>query len=377
MKCREQLFYSHRGRRKSFTKHGRKNIKKKLICQKTKAAVLYEINKPLRIEELTLPELKPGQVLVKIAYSGICRSQFNEIKGLKGEDKFLPHTLGHEGSGVVEAVGSKVEKVKNGDHVVLTWIKSSGYDVSTALYKKDNETFINSGAISTFLTRSIVSENRLVKISKKMPLKEAALLGCAVPTGAGIILNTLNARSGGTIAIFGIGGIGSSALLAAKLREVSTIIAVDISDNKLKEALRLGATHIINAEKENVVSEIMKITEMRGVDYAIEAVGKRASMESAFQVVRNNGGTFVIAGNLPYDKQISINPFDLIKGKRIIGTWGGETRPDTDIPEYVRLYLSKKFNFAKISNSVLKFEDINKAFDLLESNEMGRTIIEF
>lgn len=139
-------------------------------------AVLSEINKPLRLEDLYIPQLKAGQALVNIAYSGICHSQLNEMRGLKGEDKFLPHTLGRKGSGIVEAVGAGVKKVKAGYRVVLTWIKGTGADIAPSSYK-DGLT-VNSGAISTFMTKTVISENRLVKIPDEMPLREAALLGC-------------------------------------------------------------------------------------------------------------------------------------------------------------------------------------------------------
>ena len=274
---------------------------------KTKAAVLCGINKELQIEELEIPQLKPGQVLVKIAYSGVCHSQLNEIKGLKGEDKFLPHTLGHEGSGVVEAISTGVKKVKEGDRVVLTWIKGNGAD---------------------------------------------------------------------TVAIFGIGGIGLSALLAAILKQASLIIAIDIFDNKLDSALQLGATHVINAKKQDILSEILRITDKQGVDYAIECAGIKESMDIAFSSVRDKGGTCIIVGNLPYKECISINPFDLIKGKNIIGTWGGETQPDRDIPIYVDLFLSGKFNLVKMIGQIYGLKDINRALYKLKEGCKGRILLE-
>lgn len=343
---------------------------------KTTAAIFHEINRPLRIEKLIIPELKAGQVLVKVAYSGVCHSQLNEVRGLKGEDKFLPHTLGHEGSGIVEKIGAGVKKVKPGDHVVLTWIKGNGADMPSTLYRRDDGSIVNSGAISTFLTKAVISENRLVKISDEMPLREASLLGCGIPTGAGIVINTAKVFSGNSIAIFGVGGVGLSALLAAKMRGVALIIAIDTLDHKLERAIKFGATHIINATKQDVLSSILRITAGLGVDYAIESAGKKESMENAFQSVRDNGGLCIIAGNLPQGERISISPFDLIKGKRIIGTWGGETQPDRDIPMYVNLYLSGKLKLEELITHTFRLQNINRAFDDLSNGNGARILID-
>ena len=344
---------------------------------KTRAAILYQIGKPLQIEELTIPELEAGQALVKIAYSGVCHSQLNEIKGLKGEDKYLPHTLGHEGSGIVETVGSSVRKIGPGDHVVLTWIKGSGRDVPSAIYRRSDGSAVNSGAISTFLEYAVISENRLITIPKEMPLREASMLGCAVPTGAGIVLNTLKAKKGDTIAIFGIGGIGSSAVMAGSLTDAAIIIAIDVFEHKLKQAHRLGATHLINARQKGPLASILEITAGRGVDYAIEAAGKREAMETAFQVVRDNGGRCVLAGNLSHGERITIDPFDLIKGKLIVGTWGGETNPENDIPRYADLYLAGKLKLRELITHQFRLEDINDAFQALEKGDVAKAIVEF
>src|SRR5581483_3091486 len=167
-----------------------------------RAAVLVELNRPLRIADLDIPDLKAGQVLVKFAYSGICGTQLLEIQGRKGEDRFLPHTLGHEGSGVVVAIGSGVKKAGPGDHVIVSWIKGVGADVPSSSYHSSGG-IVNSGAVSAFSTHAIVSENRVVRISKDMPLREAALLGCAVPTGAGTVLRDARVQRGQSVAVFG------------------------------------------------------------------------------------------------------------------------------------------------------------------------------
>jgi len=342
---------------------------------KTIAAVLRGFNKALTIEELTLPALQPGQVLVRIAYSGVCHSQLNEIRGLKGEDKFLPHTLGHEGSGIVEAIGAGVTKFVPGDHAVLTWIKGNGLDVPSSKFSSPDGSTVNSGAISTFLTKSVISENRMIKIPKALSLKEAALLGCAIPTGAGIVINTANVSSGKTIAIFGMGGVGLSALLAANIKDASIIIAIDISEDRLKWARLLGATHTLNAKNEDVLEGILKITGGKGVDYAIESAGKKETMEMAFKSVCDKSGLCVIAGNLSFGEKIQIDPFDFIKGKRIIGTWGGETLPDRDIPRYADWAISGKIDLKKLICRVYKLANINDAIDYMEQHAVGRVLI--
>ena len=340
----------------------------------TEAAVLFELAQPLRLITLSIPDLKPGQVLVDVAYSGVCRSQLLEVRGERGPDRFLPHTLGHEGSGTVLEVGAGVTKVKPGDRVVLSWLKGRGADVPSTVYHS-SEGPINSGAISTFMRQTVTCENRVTPIPDAMPLREAALLGCAIPTGAGIVLNTARVRPGSSVVIFGVGGIGLSAVLAADLINATTIIGVDVFDHKLEQARQVGATHLINARRQDPLEAIIEITGGRGVDYAIEAAGLRETMETAFQSVRDKGGLCVLAGNLPHGERISLNPFDLIKGKRIIGTWGGESQPDRDVPLYVDLYLAGKLRLDMLITHDYRLKDINQAFDDLEQGKVGRALI--
>lgn len=343
---------------------------------KTLAAVLVETSQPLQIEELEIPALKEGQVLVKISYSGVCHSQLNEARGLKGEDKFLPHTLGHEGSGVVEEIGSGVNKVSKGDSVILTWIKGEGLDAPSSSYLRTNGSKVNSGAISTFMEYAVVSENRLIPVSKEFPLRELPLLGCAIPTGAGIAFNTAKITPSSSVAVFGVGGIGLSAVIGAKLREAKLIIAIDIFNHKLELARSLGATDTINCKEQDVASYISEATHKAGLDYAIEASGNSDAMELAFQSVRAGGGLCVLAGNLPAGKTISIDPLDLIRGKRIIGTWGGETQPDKDIPIYLDLYRTGKLKLSSLITQTYKLGEINEALEELEQGKLGRGLIE-
>ena len=344
------------------------------MSAQTEGAVLFSPDRPLGVVSLSLPDLKPGQVLVDVSFSGICGSQLLEVRGKRGPDPHLPHALGHEGSGRIVDVGTGVTKVKPGDTVVLSWIKGSGADVSSTIYTGPKGA-VNSGAISTLVRRTIISENRVTPISNKMPLREAALLGCAVPTGAGAVMNTAKIHSDSSIAIFGVGGIGLSAVMMANLMNATTIIAVDVLDYKLELAHKLGATHLINASQQEPSVVIPEITRGQGVDYSIEASGRQEAMEMAFKVVRDNGGLCVLVGNLSYAEHISLDPFDLIRGKRIVGTWGGETQPDRDIPIYVDLYVSGKLDLSALITHEYRLHEINQAFDDLQQGKVGRALV--
>lgn len=355
---------------------------------KIKAAVLYELNKPLVIEELETQALGQGQVLVKVLYSGVCQTQLNEVKGLKGPDKYLPHTLGHEASGIVEEAGPGVTRVRPGDYVVLSWIKGPGLEASSSQYKSCSDRIvqsaaadlylhgrqkINSGAITTFSTFSVVSENRITKIPGNVPPDVAALLGCAVPTGAGMVKNTLKAVPGSSIAVFGLGSVGLSAVMFASMAGCAKIIAVDILDSKLELAKKVGATHVINSLNDNPLEKVRAITGS-GADYAVESSGVREVMELAFEAVRL-GGTAVLAGNIRSGEKIAIDPYALVSGKKIVGTWGGETRTDVDIPFYAGLYLQGRLRVDMLITHRYGLEDINAAFAEIRTGAVGKALI--
>lgn len=344
------------------------------IPARTEAAVLSKLGEPLRLMTVAIPQLASGQVLVEVAYSGVCHTQLLEARGQRGPDRFLPHTLGHEGSGTVVRVAPGVTKVQPGDHVVLSWIKGSGAEAPPPIYTSEDGA-IHSGAVSTFMRHTVACENRVTPVPKSMPLREASLLGCAVSTGVGMVLNTARIRPGNSVAIFGVGGIGLSAVLGARLADAAVIIAIDIFEQKLERARQLGATHVINARTQDLLSAILEITGGCGVDCAIEAAGTRETMETAFRSVRDAGGLCVLAGNLPANQSISLNPFDLIKGKRIVGTWGGETNPDRDIPRYVELYAAGRLRLAPLIVHEYGLGQINRALDDLEQGKAGRPVI--
>jgi S-(hydroxymethyl)glutathione dehydrogenase / alcohol dehydrogenase len=342
---------------------------------KTRAAILYELGKPLRIEELTIPPLKAGQVLVKLEYSGICRSQLMEVRGKRGVDHYLPHLLGHEGSGTVVEAGEGVTKVKPGDKVILGWIKGLGMDVTGPIYHKDGRA-INAGAVTTFTENSIVSENRCVPLPQGIPMDCAVLFGCALPTGLGIVTNQVKPEKGSSVALFGLGGIGMFSLLGLRLYGCNLIIAVDIKDNKLELAKEFGATHTINAAKQDPLQAIHEITDGRGVDYSIETAGLVSTIEIAFQAVRKFGGRCLFASHPAFGEKIHLDPHDLICGKKIEGSWGGSCDPDRDTIKFARFYREGKLPLERLLSRRYRLEEINQAFEDLESGDMVRALIE-
>jgi S-(hydroxymethyl)glutathione dehydrogenase/alcohol dehydrogenase len=340
------------------------------------AAVLEQINTPLSsCEGISVPALSRGQVLVHVAYSGVCHSQLMEARGARGEDKYLPHLLGHEGTGRVEAVGDGVTKVKLGDWVVLGWIKGTGIDATGAKYAHAGRQ-INAGGVTTFNEMAVVSENRLVLLPHGVPLDIGVLFGCALPTGAGIVTNTIRPVAGSTLAVFGLGGIGMSALMATQLFECRQVIAIDINPEKLALAKEFGATHVIDAMQSGVLDQIRQLTGGAGADYSVEATGRAQTIELAFDAVRRGGGLCVFASHPAHGSRISLDPFELICGKRILGSWGGECRPDEDIPKFADLYRQGRLPLEKLITKRYRLDQINEALDDLEAQRVGRPLIE-
>ncbi|MHA1685748.1 MAG: zinc-binding dehydrogenase [Candidatus Heimdallarchaeaceae archaeon] len=341
-----------------------------------KAAVLYEINKPLVIEELEVPKPKFGQVLVKIQVSGICHKQIEEIEGHRGDDPFLPHTLGHEGAGVVEAIGPGVTKVKPGDYVALSWIKGSGIQSDTPTYYKGKQK-INAGWLTTFQEYTLASENRVTKISRDIKPAAAALLGCAVSTGVGSVINHAKIDVGSTVAVFGAGGVGLNIVQGAAIMNASQIIVVDISQDKERISKIFGATHFVNAKKCNPVEKIIEITGGIGVDYSFESIGKIETMEQAYESTSKKG-LVTIVGVPPIGRKMCIDPYDMFHdGKRITGCLGGNTYPDRDFPRYIDLYKKGKLKIDELITHRYKLEDINNAISEISAGKVGRAIIEF
>jgi S-(hydroxymethyl)glutathione dehydrogenase/alcohol dehydrogenase len=340
---------------------------------KTPAAILVETGKPLVVDDLEIPRLQPGQVVVEIHYSGVCHTQLLEARGDRGEDRFLPHCLGHEGSGIVRELGPGVGKVKPGDRVILSWIKGSGANVAGTVYGWKGRS-VNAGAITTFSRYAVLSENRLTVLPAGFPMKEAALLGCAVPTGVGSALNTGAARPGQSAVVFGLGGVGLSAIAGLVVAGCTPILAVDVVPARLALATRLGAAHAIDAREGDPVQAILRICP-GGVDLALEASGRPPVMRQALAAVRSQGGVAVVIGNARAGERLHIDPRELNQGKQLRGTWGGDNVPDQDYPRYCKLVQAGRLDLMPLLAAPVALEQVNDALVMLEHGAVARPLL--
>ncbi|WP_315763354.1 zinc-binding dehydrogenase [Bradyrhizobium sp. SZCCHNS2005] len=340
---------------------------------KTQAALLVQTGHPLVLADIETPALKPGQVLVEIAYSGACGTQVMEWRGDKGEDKWVPHCLGHEGTGTVLEVGSAVTKVKVGDKVVLSWIKGSGIEAGGAVYDWDGKK-VNAGGVTTFQRHSVVSENRLTLLPPDLPMDVAVLLGCAAPTGMGAVYNVLKVQPGDAVAVFGTGGIGLNALMAAALAGAMPMIGIDPNPTRRALAQLYGATHVIDAAGD-VLAEIQKIVP-QGVDLAVESSGIPAVMEQAINSTRQQGGRAVVIGNAKHGAVLPLNPGVFNQGKSLLGTWGGDSVPDRDYGRYGRLLSSGRFPVRDLLSKPYSLAQADQALQDLAAGKVGRPLID-
>ena len=337
-----------------------------------KSAILVESKKPLIVAEIDLPaKLEFGQVLVKVCYSGICGAQINEIDAVKGLDKFLPHLLGHEGSGIVEKIGEGVTTVKSGDHVVLHWRKSAGIESVTPQYLWNGKK-VNSGWVTTFSEKTIVSENRLTVIPKSFDMRIAPLFGCSVTSAFGVVNNDAKIKIGQSILIFGVGGVGLNVAQAASMVSAYPIVGIDLYDHKIDMGKKFGLTHGITDNLENIKNKIYNIVGDKGADVAIETTGNSKVIEKAYELTASHGKTILVG--VPNNK-ISIYSLPLHFKKILTGSHGGDSIPDIDIPRYIRLINQKKMTLENLITHEFKLTDINKAIELFRSGKAGRIVI--
>lgn len=339
---------------------------------KTAAAILVELRKPLLIDEVELPALGYGQVLVQVKVSRICGSQLGEIEGVKGPDKYLPHLLGHEGGGIVIEVGPEVSHVKAGDHVVLHWRPGAGIQAAPSKYRLGSQT-VNAGNITTFQSLTVVSENRVTKIPADTDFEIAALLADTLTTGFGAVTRDARISIGEAVVVIGVGGIGLGTVLGSHLAGAHPVIAVDIHDHKLAKAREFGATHTINTRHENLADAVQRI--LGGpADVVFDVTGQPAVIEQAWKFTGPKG-RLVLVGVMRHDQQLSLNTLPLHYGKILTGSEGGSSQPHLDIPRYLRMIRASRFDPRGMISHRCSLTDVNPAIATMRAGESIHTMI--
>jgi S-(hydroxymethyl)glutathione dehydrogenase/alcohol dehydrogenase len=340
-----------------------------------KAAILTELNAPLVVASLEPPGgLSFGQVLVKVHYSGICGAQINEIEGAKGPDKFLPHLLGHEGSGTVLDVGAGVRTVKKGDHVVLHWRPSAGLQAETPTYRW-NGTRVNAGWVTTFNDHAIVSENRLTAIPDDVDLRTAPLFGCAVTTAMGVVNRDAAVQIGQSVVVFGVGGVGVNIVQSAAMVSAHPIVALDVVDSKLEWARRFGATHTFNSKTiDDVSTPIRNVVGAAGADVVVDTTGRARVIELAYELTHADGKTILVGVPRKGDN-ISIYSLPLHFKKVLTGSHGGSANPHIDIPRYIRLMRAGKMTLDGLVTHEFPLDKVNEAIATVRRGEAGRVLL--
>ena len=358
-----------------------------------KAAICYELGKPLLIEDVTLAEPGKGDVKIRLAATAVCHSDIHDMKGeMPGPTPFVG---GHESAGYVEKVGSAVASVKVGDSVVVSLLKSCGkcYFCSMGLLhlcehrfdppseprvrNKKGQPLDLKGNVGGFAEYVVVDESQVVKVPADIPLDSAALLACGVITGFGGVVNRAKVRPFQSVVIMGVGGVGINAIQGAAYVGAYPVIAVDVLDSKMKLAMDFGATHTVNAKRADAADAIKKLTFGRGADFVFVTVGSVAAMQQGFTFTRV-GGTAVLIGLPRYTDQISFAPLDLIPvEKSIIGGFMGATNLKIDIPNLVGLYQTGRLKLDELVTGRFPLERINEAMALTEKGEGLRNVIMF
>jgi NDMA-dependent alcohol dehydrogenase len=363
---------------------------------KIQAAVCYEPLAPLVVEEVDLDAPKEGEVLVRIASAGVCHSDYHVMKGEWTPP--LPMVLGHEAAGIVEAIGPGVTMSKPGDHVVLNFrpncgfcryctigrpVLCSGSSASrwmmfdgTVRLHKDGRDINHFSRTASYAQYAVVAQTGAVPIRHDMPLDKACLVGCAVMTGIGAVINTAKVPAGSSVVVIGCGGIGLNVIQGAALAGAERIIAVDMLESKLAYARQFGATDIIDASKGDTVQRIWDMTD-GGADYAFEAIGNSKTILQAYESVAL-GGTAVVVGMAPENDEVSINALSLPRTERVImGSWYGGARPWVDLPKMVDLYMAGKIKIDEMIDRTYELSQINEAYGALERGEVARSVILF
>jgi S-(hydroxymethyl)glutathione dehydrogenase / alcohol dehydrogenase len=332
-----------------------------------KAAILEKINLPLVIRNVETTSLKTGQVLVKILMSGLCGSQVHEITGEKGNEKFLPHMMGHEGCGIVEQIGSGVTTVQIGDKVVMHWRIGTGIESEFPQYILDNK-IITSGKVTTLSEYSICSENRLTRVPIDTDERLCCLLGCSLTTAFGVIDNETNIKIGESVMIIGAGSVGLNLIQAAKMKGAYPIYVLEKSKNKQKMCIKYGCNTYIDT---NESKEYPK-----NIDIIIDTTANTSLISDTLSCLSFNG-RYILVGQGGKDLNLNINMMQLFSGngKIIKASQGGQTNPDKDIDKYIKLYNNNMINIDDMITHTFTLNEINVAFDMLRSGTSGKILI--
>ncbi len=368
---------------------------------KTRAAVAWEAGKPLSIEEVDLMPPQKGEVLVRIIATGVCHTDAYTLSGADPEGVF-PAILGHEGAGIVEAVGEGVTTVAVGDYVIPLYTPECGeckfcksgktnlcqairstqgkglMPDGTTRFFKDGKPIYHYMGTSTFAEHTVVPEIALAKINKEAPLEKVCLLGCGVTTGMGAVKNTAKVQPGDTVAVFGLGGIGLSVIIGAVMAKASRIIAIDINEDKFDIAKKLGATDVVNPKNfdKPIQDVIVEMTD-GGVDFSFECIGNVKVMRSALECCHKGWGESVIIGVAAAGQEISTRPFQLVTGRIWKGSAFGGVKGRSQLPGIVEQYLRGEFELDTFITHTMGLDDINHAFDLMHEGKSIRTVILF
>ncbi|MCX2726142.1 Zn-dependent alcohol dehydrogenase [Thermomicrobium sp. 4228-Ro] len=366
---------------------------------RARAAVLTEVKKPLEIWDLDVDLPKEGEVLVRVAAAGVCHSDLHYIQG--DLTTVLPAVPGHEGAGIVEAVGPGVTRFQPGDHVLFVFRAFCGRcfyclngrpalcDFSNPLrrtgrmfdgttrFHRDGQDVHHILGVSCFAEYTVVPEQGLLKLPDDIPLDRAALVGCGVTTGVGAVLFAAGVQPGDSVAVIGCGGVGLNVVQGAALAGAGPVIAVDVVPQKLEWAKQLGATHVVNAREHDPLDAIRSLTEGRGADYTFEVIGRVDTIQQAYEATRK-GGTTVIVGLTPQGSVLPLDPLDLLRAEKTIkATLYGTANLPRDIPRLLELYRLGRLKLDELISRRLRLEQINEGFEAMLAGSVARSIVVF
>ena len=368
---------------------------------KCKAAIAWGPGQPLSIEEVEVMPPQAGEVRVRIVATGVCHTDAFTLSGEDPEGVF-PCILGHEGGGIVESVGEGVTSVKVGDHVIPLYTPECGeckfcksgrtnlcqkiratqgkglMPDGTTRFSKDGQPIYHYMGTSTFSEYTVLPEISIAKVDPAAPLEEVCLLGCGVTTGIGAVMNTAKVKEGESVAIFGLGGIGLSAVIGARLAKAGRIIAIDINESKFELARKLGATDCINPNTfDKPIQEVIVEMTDGGVDFSFECIGNVKVMRAALECCHKGWGESVIIGVAGAGQEISTRPFQLVTGRVWRGSAFGGVRGRSELPSYVQRYMQGEFRLDDFITHTMPLEQINEAFDLMHEGKSIRTVIHY